>query len=204
MRFGAEKFVSRVEMTGMGVVTVLSRLPLSWRGVSALIIGALLARWTWIFFAPYTLSVFPPQAEVGGNLSESLFGVAASGAGLNSNANTKLGNVQLTGVFSGKHGFAVLKLDDKTQRGFALGDEVIKGTRLVEVHADYVVLEHEGARQQVNLEFKAPKNKESAMMEQPSSTTGVAQAVAGWNQANQAMQHDRAQSHMEKMKEAHK
>jgi hypothetical protein len=41
-------------------------------------------------------------------------------------------------------------------------------------------------------------------MEQPSSASGVAQAVAGWNQANREMQIDRSKLRMEKMKEAHK
>jgi hypothetical protein len=204
MRFGAEKFVSRVEMAGMSVVSVLSRLPLSWRGVGALILGALLAKWTWLLFAPHTLSVFPSQSEAGANVTEALFGVPASSEKPNSNTNAKLGNVQLVGVFSGKHGFAVMKLDEKTQRGVALGDEVIKGTKLVEVNADYVVLEYNGVRQKVNLEIKEPKSKESVVMEKPASTTGVAQAVAGWNEASQKMQNDRNKLHMEKMREAHK
>jgi type II secretory pathway component PulC len=204
MRIGAEKFISRVEMAGISVVTALSRLPLSWRGVGALIVGALLARWTWILFAPNTLSVFPSQSNAGGKVTEALFGVPESGGGVNSNANAKLGNVQLVGIFTGKHGFAVLKLDEKSQRGFALGDEVIKGTKLVAVNADYVLLEHDGVTQKLNLEVKEPKNKESVVMEQPESSTAVAQAVAGWNQASQKLQHDRNKLRMEKMKEMHK
>jgi type II secretory pathway component PulC len=169
-----------------------------------LIIGALLARWTWILFAPNTLSVFPSQSNAGGNVTEALFGVPASGGGENLNANAKLGNVQLVGIFTGKHSFAVLKLDEKTQRGVALGDEVIKGTKLAEVGADYVVLEYDGVRQKVNLEVKEPKNKESIVMEQPASSSAVAQAVAGWNQASQKMQNDRNKLRMEKLKEVHK
>jgi len=204
MRFGAENLVSRVEMAGAGVATMLSRLPLSWRGAGALVIGVMLARWTWILFAPHTLAVFPAQSDVGGNASEMLFGVPAANAGAATNANAKLGNVQLLGVFTGKHGFAVLKLDEKTQRGVALGEEVIKGTRLVEIDPDHIVLEQDGVRQQVNLEIKAVKNKDNLAMQQNASVSGVAQAMAGWNQANQALQNERSQQRTAKMKEAHK
>ena len=191
-------------MAGASVATVASRLPVSWRGAGALVIGVLLARWTWILFAPHTLAVFPAQSGVGGNVSEALFGVPSSGGDANPIENAKLGNVQLMGVFTGKQGFAVLKLDEKTQHGIALGDEVIKGTRLVEVDADHVVLEHDGIRQQVNLEIKVSKTTDSSATEKYTTVSGVAQAVAGWNQANQALQNDRAQQRTGKMKEAHK
>jgi hypothetical protein len=204
MRIGAEKFVSRVELAGTGMVAVISRLPFSWRGLGALIIGALLAKWTWILFAPQSLSVFPTQTDAGGKVSEAMLGEPSSDAKSNSNANAKLGNIQLVGIFTGTHGFAVLKIDEKTQRGVALGDEVIKGTKLAEVNADHVVLEHNGVRQKVNLELNEPKNKESVVMQQPASTTSVDQAVVGWNQANQKMKNDRNQLHKEKLRETHK
>jgi type II secretory pathway component PulC len=195
--------MSGIETAGTGVLSVLTRLPLSWRGTGAVVIGILLARWTWIIFAPNAMSVFPALSEASGNASEMLFGMPAPGGAVNSNLNAKLGNVQLMGVFTGKKGFAVLRLDEKTQRGVALGDEVISGTRLVEVDADHVVLEYEGVRQQVNLEIKTAKNKENQSMAQTSSAPAVAQAMAGWNQANEALQNDRSHQRISKMKEAH-
>jgi hypothetical protein len=84
------------------------------------------------------------------------------------------GNVHLIGVFSGKQGFAVLKMDEKTQRG-----------------GDYVLLEHNGLSQRVNLEIKTAINKEGLILEHPASVSGVQQAVAGWNQANKEMKNGR-------------
>jgi hypothetical protein len=203
MRLGVEKLMTGLELAGTGVLSVLSRLPFSWRGTGAVVIGILLARWTWIIFAPNAMAVFSAQTEAGSKTSEMLFGITAPGGAVNSNLNAKLGNVQLMGVFTGKKGFAVLRLDEKSQRGVALGDEVIPGTRLVEVAADHVVLEYDGVRQQVNLEIKTAKIKENTTMTQSSPVPGVAQAIAGWNQANEALQNDRSHQRMSKMKEAH-
>jgi hypothetical protein len=89
-------------------------------------------------------------------------------------------------VFTGSHAFAVFKIDDKTQHGVALGEDIINGTKLIEVGADFAVLQHNGLSQRVNLENKS-NNKANVALDHPSSVSGVEQAVAGWNQANQDM-----------------
>jgi type II secretory pathway component PulC len=63
----------------------------------------------------------------------------------------------LLGVFTAsanRPGFAILKLDDKRQKGVGEGEEVAAGTKLVAVYADYVLLERAGVQQRVNLENK--------------------------------------------------
>lgn len=140
-------------------MATLSRLsfywPLSWRGLSALILGVLLANWFWVLFAPHaTFTAAVPERPAGLEAGR-LFGVVQSSDP--ASQGIALPNVQLLGVFAasaGKTGFAVLKLDDKRQVGVAEGEEVASGTRLVEVHADYVLLEHAGVQQKVNLENK--------------------------------------------------
>lgn len=137
----------------------LSRLafyfPFSWRGLSAIILGALLAKWFWILFAPinnYTSAVPGHQA---GLEAGQLFGIATSSEV--ASQGVALPNVQLLGVFTasaGKAGFAILKLDDKRQVGIAEGQEVASGTMLIAVHHDHVMLEHGGVQQRVNLENK--------------------------------------------------
>lgn len=144
---------------GDAVITSLSRLsyywPLSWRGLSALILGVLLANWFWILFAPHaTFTAAVPERAAGVEAGR-LFGVVQ--ATEDTTQGVALPNVQLLGVFAanaGKPGFAVLKLDDKRQLGVAVGEEVAAGTRLVAVHADHVLLEHAGVQQKVILENK--------------------------------------------------
>ena len=144
-----------------GGVVILARSPLSWPGLGALLMGILLARWAWIFFAPQAIaiSVIPEQGaalEAG-----RLFGRAASG--VTSAEGMALSNVQLVGVFAanpGKPGFAILRLDDKRQVGVAVGGVVVPGTKLFEVHADHVVLESGGIRQRVSLFGNRPSGGE--------------------------------------------
>lgn len=175
-------------MVRTSILPIFSRLPFSWRGVGALVVGVLLARWTWILFAPHSLVVLPPKPEMDGAATNMLFGIAAASSVAVPGGDAVLGTVHLIGVFSGKKGFAVLKINDKTQRGVALGEDVIKGAKLVEVAVDHVLIEYNGLRQRVNLETKSANNKESVSLEQPSAISGVKQAVAGWSQAQQEMQ----------------
>ncbi|GEM_PF-1158801 len=186
MKLATGKIGDQVELVGMGILTGFSRLSLSWRGVGVIVLGILLARWTWILFAPDTIAVLPAKPDTVGNSAEALFGLSASGVAM-PNGDAELGNVHLVGVFTGSKAFAVFKIDDKTQHGAALGEDIIKGTKLIEVGADYVLLQHNGLSQRVNLENKS-NNKDRLALEHPSPVSGVDQAVAGWNQANQEMQ----------------
>lgn len=141
------------------VLTSLSRLsvywPFSWRGISALVLGVLLAKWFWILFAPQaTYSAAVPEHEAVLEAGQ-LFGVAVSTEA--ASEGVALPNVQLLGVFAasaGKKGFAVLKLADNRQMGVAVGDEVAAGTKLVDVQPDHVLLERAGVQQRINLEDK--------------------------------------------------
>jgi general secretion pathway protein C len=144
---------------GDAAMAMLSRLsfywPFSWRGVSALVLGVLLAKWFWILFAPHAIFTAAMPERAAGLEAGRLFGVAQSTEA--ATQGVALPNVQLLGVFAasaGKAGFAVLKLEDKRQVGVAEGEEVAAGTRLLAVHADYVLLEHAGVQQRVNLENK--------------------------------------------------
>lgn len=142
-----------------GVLTSLSRLsiylPLSWRGLSALILGVLLAKWTWILFAPHATYTAAIPERASAAEAGRLFGVTL--ANDVSAQGVALPNVQLLGIFAasaGKKGFAILKLDDKRQLGVAEGEEVATGTRLVAVKDDHVLLERAGVQQRVLLETK--------------------------------------------------
>ncbi len=140
------------------IAVSLSRLtlywPISWRSLSAIVLGALLARWVWILFAPlatYTSAI--PEHSTGMGAGQ-LFGEIASTD--TASVGVAIPNVQLLGVFTaspGRPGFAILKLDSK-QAGVAQGEEVAPGTKLIEVHADHVLLERAGVQQRVDLENK--------------------------------------------------
>jgi type II secretory pathway component PulC len=124
-----------------------------WRVLGALVLGALLARWSWLLLAPRPTVASVALERGAEGQAERLFGTAVSGAA--ASAATVLPNVALVGVFapgSGRSGFAVLKLDGNQQVGVVVGENVADGARLLEVHPDHVLLESGGMRQRVDME----------------------------------------------------
>jgi hypothetical protein len=144
-----------INTAGDAALNSLSRLPFTWHGAGALILGVLLAKWFWILFAPHaTFTAMAPERAASLETGR-LFGVVATTD--TGNQGVALPNVKLLGVFTAtanRKGFAILKLDDKRQLGVAEGEEVAAGTTLLSVQADYVQLEHAGVQQKVNLENK--------------------------------------------------
>jgi general secretion pathway protein C len=121
----------------------------AWYALGALVLGALLAKWSWILLkSPSTVAALVPDHAVSEN-SGRLFGAATA-----ESTAAAMPNVKLIGVFapeSGRSGFAVLKLDEQRQIGAAVGENVAPGVKLLEVHADHVVLERSGAQQRVDM-----------------------------------------------------
>jgi general secretion pathway protein C len=133
-------------------------LPLLWGVLGALVLGALLAKWAWVLFAPRATAVAVAPEHGAATEAGRLFGVAIIAASaVSASEAATWPNVRLVGVFAGRagrSGFAVLKLDDKRQAGVAVGGSVLPGVRLAEVHPGYVLLERGGVQRRVNLEEK--------------------------------------------------
>lgn len=137
-----------------------------WRMLAVLVIGALLAHWVWVVFAPRSASVLPAVLPVSGLPAEHLFGIAAASSVPGTTAQAALPNLRLLGVFAGSPGFAIFELDGKRQLGLATGQEIAQGVKLVEVAVEHVVIERGGVRQQVQLEGNesATRNVAAAMV----------------------------------------
>ncbi len=131
----------------------ISMLSVVWYALGALVLGTLLARWSWILLgSPSTVTAVVPDHNVSENAGK-LFGVAAAGSPL-AGTSGALPNVQLVGVFanqSGQPGFAVLKLDEQRQVGTVVGESVAPGVKLLEVHSNDIVLERGGVQQKVEM-----------------------------------------------------
>jgi hypothetical protein len=153
LRFNAGMFSAAGDAILAGLIRFSRFWPLSWRSISAIILGMLLARWTWILFAPHAIYTASVPERPAAQEAERLFGVAVSSK--DTTQGVALPNVKLLGVFAAsayKPGFAILKLEGGRQAGVAEGEEVAPGTRLVKVTSDYVLLERAGVQQRVNLE----------------------------------------------------
>lgn len=121
----------------------------SWRTLGAALLGIILARWTWLLFAPVGAAMAPATWQASPD-SGQLFGKAPLTAGATATA-APPANIKLIGVFANRtKGFAVMEVNNK-QIGVAQGDDVSPGVRLEETHADYVVLSQGGVRQRVML-----------------------------------------------------
>ena len=113
------------------------------------LLGAVLAYWTWAWFAPRAEPRLEPAAAQSGSVASAgaVFGTvprnqaAAAPTGI---AIKLLGVVAASG---GRRGYAVVQLDAKQILAVHEGEDVAPGIRLAEVHADHVMLERNGVRE---------------------------------------------------------
>ena len=113
------------------------------------LLGAVLAYWTWAWFAPRAEPRMEAVAAQSGSVTSAgaIFGnvprnqAAAAPTGI---AIRLLGVVAASG---GRRGYAVVQLEAKQILAVHEGEDVAPGIRLAEVHADHVILERNGARE---------------------------------------------------------
>ena len=127
------------------------------------LLGWVLAYWTWVWFAPrvepLTRPAAPAEGRTAGSAGEghALFGgIRRDG----SRTAPAAGAITLLGVVAATHGrsgYAVLRLDGKQTLAVPQGAEVEPGLRLVDVQADRVVLERNGVREPLAWPQKAGK-----------------------------------------------
>lgn len=135
---------------GKKILAAPARLWMNWPLWGGLLATLLLAKHAWVLFAPAEHAVPGTTVTAQSTHTEQLFGVVTAAA-----SSASLNGIRPVGIFaSSKNGFAVL-MTGAGQVGVGLGGEVVPGVRLVETHPDYVILEHNGIRQRVDLS-KAP------------------------------------------------
>ncbi len=134
-----------------------------WKIAAIVLLGGLLARWVWVFFAPPSEVVIPAHQVASATSAENLFGLAAT----SSVAVAALPNIRLVGVFAGKPGFAIFELDGKRQVSATLGDEIAGSGKLTSVASDSVVIERGGVQQRVSLSGNAAAVKSAKAERSP-------------------------------------
>jgi general secretion pathway protein C len=147
MRLWSKGAVPSISAPFPGKLAAIMQRVFSWQALGAALLGIVLARWTWVLFAPASPAMPPASWEASGDAGR-LFGTAIVA---NAGDLSTVGNIKLIGVFAHRtQGFAVMQVDEK-QIGVAQGDEIKPGVRLAETHADHVVIEQGGIRHRVDM-----------------------------------------------------
>jgi hypothetical protein len=123
-----------------------ARLWMNWPLWGGLLAMLLLAKHVWVLFAPAEHAIPGTTVATQSAQTEQLFGTVAT-----TSSSASLNGIRPIGIFaSRKNGFAVM-MTETGQIGVGLGGLVAPGIRLVETHADYVILERNGVQQRVDL-----------------------------------------------------
>lgn len=150
---------------GRKVFAAPARLWMNWPLWGGLLAMLLLAKHVWVLFAPAEQAIPATAITTGPAQAEQMFGVVST-----TTSATSLNGIRPIGIFAhSKRGFAVM-MTESGQVGVGMGEQVVPGVRLVETHADHVILERNGVRQRVDL-----SNAPAAM----SGITSSAPAVRG-------------------------
>lgn len=112
------------------------------------LLGAILAYWTWAWFAPRAEPRMEASAVQSGSVASAggLFGNVPRGQAA---APTGIA-IRLLGVVAasgGRRGYAVVQLEGKQILAVQEGEDIAPGIRLAEVDADHVMLERNGVRE---------------------------------------------------------
>ncbi|MGE4110907.1 MAG: type II secretion system protein N [Burkholderiales bacterium] len=137
----SEIFIGR---SGSAQTVIVSLATLS----TVALLGWVLAYWTWQWLAPRPVARAPAVVEATDTrVAQGLFGAAQTGPVA---ARSTAGAFTLLGVAAAsaeRDGHAVFRLENGKTAAVREGGDLYPGVRLLEVHADHVVLERNGARE---------------------------------------------------------
>lgn len=143
LSFRTSPFQRQPGKAGMGRATSF------WKAIGIMVFAILLAKWTWVFLAPAEIAMPATISWKKTDAADHLFGNEPATSGVA--ASSSLSNIKLIGVFAHPtEGFAVLSVDGK-QVGTGLGELAAPGVRLIETHADHVLLENGATKVRIDL-----------------------------------------------------
>ena len=114
-----------------------------------LLLGVVLAYWTWVGFAPRAESRLRPAAESAGHavMARALFGGSPHDGAATAVAGSSIKLLGIAAASGGRPGYAVVQLEARHSATVREGNDIAPGIRLAEVRPDHVVLERNGTRE---------------------------------------------------------
>ena len=144
------------------------------------LLGAVLAYWTWAWFAPRAEPRMEASTVQSGSVASAggLFGSVPRGqatAAPTGIAITLLGVVAASG---GRRGYAVVQLEGKQILAVHEGEDIAPGIRLAEVDADHVILDRNGVRETLAWPQRPGSAPASAQFDRTAAAQATAAAAA--------------------------
>lgn len=124
-----------------------------------LLLCALIAKWTWVAFAPPPLLVMAKEDDASNKMRASVLDVHLFSNRATRELRTVHLGIKLVGLFASgqdRHSVAIFRANGK-DNAVPLKGEVMPGVKLEAIHANYVLLEHDGALDRLDLEEEAPR-----------------------------------------------
>lgn len=113
------------------------------------LLGVVLAYWTWAWLAPRPEPRAQPLADPVGRVASanSLFESVQRDQNIAAPTGIAIKLLGVVAASSGRRGYAVVQIEARQILAVHEGEDIALGIRLAEVHADHVILERNGTRE---------------------------------------------------------
>lgn len=117
--------------------------------VALMLLALVLAYWTWAWMAPRPEPRLQASLQASTRLSAAgtLFGVVQQGRDANVVTGLAISLLGVVAGVGGEQGYALIRLDANKTVSVPAGADIAPGIRLVQVHADHVIVERNGLRE---------------------------------------------------------
>ena len=134
-----------LDRSGLAQTAVVSSVTL----VALVLLGVVLAYWTWVWLGPRSEPRAQPLAEPAGGVASatSLFGNVQQGRNIAAPTGIAINLLGVVAASGDRRGYAVVQLEGKQILAVHEREDISPGIRLAEVHADHVILERNGTRE---------------------------------------------------------
>lgn len=128
------------------------------------LLGLVLAYWTWSWVAPRPEPRVQSAATPGGGVGSvhGLFGTTQRDQNVAAPTGIAIKLYGVVAAAGSRRGYAVVKLDTREILAVREGEDIAPGIRLAEVHPDHVILERDGVRESLEWPQKNAVAKSAA------------------------------------------
>ena len=129
-----------------------------------MLLGAVLAYWTWAWLAPRPEARVAPVAEPAGGVTaaRTIFGTLQRDRSVAAPTGIAIKLLGVVAATPGRRGYAVLQLEGREILAVAAGEDAAPGIRVAEVHPGHVILTRNGIRESLAWPQRKPVAESAA------------------------------------------